>query len=79
VRTTLTLDDDVAAKLKAAVRRSGKPFRDVVNETLRRGLTVPRAARVPFRIQPRSLGVRPGIQIDNVGDLLEQIEGSRHR
>jgi len=79
VRTTLTLDDDVAAKLKAAVRRSGKPFRDVVNETLRRGLTVPRAARAPFRIQPRSLGVRPGIQIDNVGDLLEQIEGSRHR
>ena len=69
----------MAAKLKAAVRRSGKPFRDVVNETLRRGLTVPRAARAPFRIQPRSLGVRPGIQIDNVGDLLEQIEGSRHR
>jgi hypothetical protein len=80
VRTTLTLDDDVAAKLKAAVRRSGKPFRDVVNETLRRGLAVPRAARTPFRIQPRSLGgVRPGIQVDNVGDLLEQIEGSRHR
>ena len=80
MRTTLTLDDDVAAKLKAAVRRSGKPFRDVVNETLRRGLTVPRAARAPFRIQPRSLGgARPGIQIDNVGDLLEQIEGSRHR
>lgn len=70
----------MAAKLKAAVRRSGKPFRDVVNDTLRRGLAVPRAARIPFRIQPRSLGgVRPGIQIDNVGDLLEQIEGSRHR
>ena len=80
MRTTLTLDDDVAAKLKATVRRSGKPFRDVVNETLRRGLAVPRAARAPFRIQPRSLGgVRPGVQIDNVGDLLEQIEGSRHR
>ena len=80
MRTTLTLDDDVAAKLKAAVRRSGKPFRDVVNETLRRGLAVPRAARAPFRIQARSLGgTRPGVQIDNVGDLLEQIEGSRHR
>ena len=80
MRTTLTLDEDVAAKLKAAVRRSGRPFRDVVNETLRRGLAVPRAARAPFRIQARSLGgMRPGIQIDNVGDLLEQIEGSRHR
>ena len=80
MRTTLTLDDDVAAKLKAAVRRSGKSFRDVVNDTLRRGLSVPRAARAPFRIEARSLGgVRPGIRIYNVGDLLEQIEGSRHR
>jgi hypothetical protein len=80
VRTTLTLDDDVAAKLKAAVRRSGKPFRDVVNDTLRRGLAAPRAARAPFRIHPRSLGgIRPGLTIDSIGDLLERSEGSRHR
>ena len=81
VRTTLTLDDDVAAKLKAAVRRSGRPFRDVVNETLRRGLTAERPPRRErFRITPRSLGgLRPGIRIDSIGDLLEQVEGPRHR
>jgi hypothetical protein len=34
MRTTLTLDDDVAAKLRAETRRSGRSFRDTVNETL---------------------------------------------
>jgi hypothetical protein len=42
---TLTLDDDVAAKLKALTRRAGRPFRDVVNDTLRRGLVQPTGAR----------------------------------
>lgn len=81
-RTTLTLDDDVAAKLKAEARRSGKPFRDVVNESLRRGLAVrqSRSARQPFEIKPRDLGaVRPGLTLDNVADLIEQVEGPLHR
>lgn len=34
MRTTLTLDEDVAANLKAESRKAGRPFRDVVNETL---------------------------------------------
>jgi plasmid stability protein len=81
VRTTLTLDDDVAAKLKAVARRSGRAFRDVVNETLRRGLHAERPApRERFRVETRSLGgLRPGLRIDSIGDLLEHIEGPRHR
>lgn len=81
MRTTLTLDDDVAVKLKAAARRSGRPFKDVVNETLRRGLVTARPALRPrFHVRTRSLGgVRPGLDIDNIGELLERIEGPRHR
>jgi len=81
VRTTLTLDEDVAAKLKAAARRSGRPFRDVVNETLRRGLLSERPGRgAPFRVTARSLGgLRPGLELDNIGELLERIEGPRHK
>ena len=81
MRTTLTLDDDVAAKLKAAARRSGRPFRDLVNDILRRGLMTNRPApRQPFRIAPRSLGgIRPGVRLDNIGVLLEQMEGHHHR
>lgn len=81
VRTTLTLDEDVAAKLKAAARRTGRSFRDVVNESLRRGLapSTP-ASRQPFRVQARSLGgLRPGLDLDNIGDLLERAESPGYR
>jgi hypothetical protein len=82
MRTTLTLDEDVAAKLKAEMRRSGKSFRDVVNDTLRHGLVEKRLAsrRRSFKVEARDLGnLRPGLSLDNVGELLEQIEGSLHR
>jgi plasmid stability protein len=82
MRTTLTLDDDVAAKLKAESRRSGRSFRDVVNETLRHGLAGKRSAakQEPFKIKVRDLGeLKPGISLDNVAELIEQIEGPLHR
>ncbi len=82
MRTTLTLDDDVAAKLRAEARRMGRPFREVVNDALRRGLVTRggQSAREPFKIEPRDLGnVRPGISLDNVADLIEQVEGPLHR
>jgi hypothetical protein len=82
VRTTLTLDDDVANKLKTQVRKTGRSFRDVVNDTLRRGLTVtPSAApRTPFRVRARDLGaLRPGVRLDDIAGLLDQVEGPLHR
>ncbi len=82
MRTTLTLDDDVAAKLRAEARRAGRPFRDVVNDTLRRGLASRRAisSRQNFTIEPRDLGnLRPGLSLDNIAEMIEQIEGSLHR
>jgi hypothetical protein len=82
MRTTLTLDDDIAAKLKAESRRSDRPFREIVNETLRRGLASRRTngSRQPFRVTARDLGnLRPGLSLDNVGELIEQVEGSFHR
>ena len=82
MRTTLTLDDDVAAKLKSESRRQGRSFSDVVNEALRRGLTVrrPSGPREPFKAKVRDLGnLKPGLSLDNVGDLLEQVEGPLHK
>lgn len=82
MRTTLTLDEDVAAKLKAEMRRSGKSFRDIVNDTLRHGLVAKRVAtrHRAFKVEARDLGnLRPGLSLDNVGELLEQVEGSLHR
>lgn len=82
VRTTVTLDEDVAAKLKAEARRSGKPFKTVVNEALRLGLERQRgAAAAPrFTVAARDLGdLRPGLSLDNVEELLDQVEGPRRR
>lgn len=83
MRTTLTLDDDVSIRLKAEVRRSGKPFKEVVNECLRLALATRRRERPtepPFEVRPRDLGaLRPGLSLDNIGDLLEAVEGPLHR
>jgi hypothetical protein len=82
MRTTLTIDEDVAAKLKAEARRSGKAFRDVVNEALRAGLAATRKPRSqhPFKVAARDLGsLKPGLRLDSVANLLEEIEGSLHR
>lgn len=82
MRTTPTLDEDVAARLLAESRRTGRPFKVVVNDHLRAGLarrqqlkTVPR-----FRVEPLSLGAPPpGVSYDNIGALLEEIEGPSSR
>jgi hypothetical protein len=82
MRTTLTLDDDVAARLGAEARRTGKPFKQVVNECLRRGFLPSRRAarRPPFRTVARDLGaLRPGLSLDNIAELLEVVEGPLHR
>ena len=81
MRTTLTLDDDVAAKLRAEARHSGAPFKQMVNDCLRLGLSArSKAASVPpFKVKARALGLRPEFSYDNVWELIEQIEGPLHR
>jgi len=82
MRTTLTLDDDVAAKLRMESQRAGRPFREIVNETLRRGLESRRVTtrRQAFKVAARDLGnLKPGLSLDNIAELLEHVEGSLHR
>ena len=81
MRTTLTLDEDVSAQLKAEMQASGKSFKDTVNYYLRLGLhSRERAEPVrPFVVRSRELNARPGYDFDNVADLVEQAEGPRYR
>ena len=80
MRTTLTLDDDVVAKLKEEMRRSGQSFKETVNAVLRKGLNVPKKNKFePFKVNPKKLRPRITIDYDNIGELLEQIEGPLHR
>jgi hypothetical protein len=81
VRTTLTLDEDVHGKLEAEMRKSGRSFKETVNEVLRIGLTARKQAKPaePFKIYARDLGTKPGYSVDNIGELLDQIEDPMHR
>lgn len=80
MRTTLTLDDDVASQLAKESRRSGEPFKKVVNHFLRLGLSATsRPARKPFTVTPRKMGLPPGLSYDNVAELIEILEGPAHR
>jgi hypothetical protein len=81
MRTTLTLDDDVAAKLDAESRKSGRSFKETVNHYLRLGLNAKKKAadRKPFKVRAQSLGTTPGVNHDSIARLIEQIEGPIHR
>jgi hypothetical protein len=81
VRTTLTLDEDVVQRLREEMRKSGMGFKEAVNSFLRRGLNArPNARRLqPFRVRARPLVARAGLSYENIGDLLEQVEGPAHR
>ena len=81
MRTTLTLDPDVAAKAKSGAAKLGKPFKEVVNAALRAGLDTvlnPPAAK-PYRTEGRPLGLRAGLGYDNIGELLARAEAEDHR
>jgi hypothetical protein len=83
MRTTLTIDERLARDLKEIARRSGKTFKQVVNETLHAGLRAqkkpPKARR--YRLKPASLGQPlPGIDLDKalqLADALEDVEIAR--
>jgi hypothetical protein len=82
MRTTLTLDEDVAARLQAESRRTGRPFKVVVNEYLRAAMAQRKAtqAATPFRIKPVDMGgPLPGRSYDDIGALLDEIEGAGRR
>lgn len=82
VRTTLTLDDDVAAKLKEYARRKRLPFKEAVNSLLRRGLIAPESRRSRnqrFRLDVFNSPFRPGVdplRLNQFSDDLEVEESS---
>jgi len=80
VRTTLSLDDDVASLLNRELRRSGSSFKQIVNHFLRLGLMASKQpAQKPFVVEPRKLGLPAGASYDNVEELLEALEGPAHK
>jgi len=74
MRTTVTLDPDVAAGLKALAAERGLSFKEALNLSVRRGLGRDRAGAEPYRVPARPLGLRPGVELDKAGRLAAELE-----
>lgn len=81
MRTTLSIDDDLATLLDQEVKRSGTSFKQTVNHLIRMGLMATRqpVSRTPFVVAPDDLGVPLGIRHNKVEELLDEVEGPQHR
>lgn len=78
MRTTLTLDDDVAVRLEQERRTRRASFRAVVNDVLRAGLDAlhaPKRSRQPFHTKGFDLGPNLVGSLDNVEEVLSRAEG----
>lgn len=81
VRTTVTLDDDVIERVKLQSKARGVSFRDTLNELLRAALISQEHTQVKrtLKIEPISMGLRPGLNYDDIESLIEYGEGPAHR
>ena len=80
MRTTLTIDDDIAKALQELSRRRGSSFKSVVNDVLRRGLTAgekPLPAPEPFRVRSARRGFRAGVDPLKLNQLADELETER--
>lgn len=82
MRTTITLEDDVAAELGKLQRARSKPFKQIVNEVLRAGLASltrkPPRKTTRYRTEPVSLGAPRLQNLDDISEVLAFAEGETH-
>lgn len=77
MRTTLSLDDDVALQIRREMRRTGAGLKATVNAALRRGLGPPaRGAKRRFRVQAHGFGFRAGVDLDRLNQLVDELESA---
>ena len=82
MRTTITLDDDISARLEQERRKRRTPFKQLINEVLRVGLDSLQTApprRKPFRTRGFDLGPSLVGSLDNIAEVLARGEGEEHR
>jgi len=81
MRTTLTLDEDIARRLKESARRKQVSFKQVVNETLRLGLSPgrgPRERSRRFRVEAAHCGFYPGIDTGKLNHLADELDAAEY-
>jgi len=80
MRTTITLDDDVASRVERLQRSTQRTFKEVVNDLLRQGLDGRPPARAKKLYRTRSFRAQPYVSdLDNVAEALAVAEGDDFR
>ncbi len=74
MRTTLTLDPDVAMLVEGAVHRTRKSMKHVINDALRRALAQPQSRREPYRLEVHEATLQPGLDLTGFNRLADELE-----
>jgi hypothetical protein len=76
MRTTLTIDDDLASALREKAHQTGASFKEIVNKAIRAGLEQvdkPKQTR-PYKCKSYPLGYPPRADLDNALSLVDRLE-----
>jgi hypothetical protein len=74
MRTTITLDPDVAEQLKALAHQRNLSFKEALNRTVRAGLAAERGGSRPYKMPTRPMGLRPGVDLTHALQLAAALE-----
>ena len=81
MRTTLTIDSDVLDRTRELALETERSFRLVLNDALRAGLNamaIPAKGK-PYRTRPRKMGLKPGMDINRIQELIALTDGEDAR
>ena len=81
MRTTVTLNDELENRLRSYANEHSLKFKQALNDILSIGLEQiqRRKAPNPYQTEPKRVGLKNGLNYDNVAELLEQVEGPDYR
>jgi len=74
MRTTVTLDPDLAVRLRQLAHERGISFKAAINATLRSGIEAGSGSAAPYRERTRHLGVQPGVDLTKALQLAATLE-----
>lgn len=74
MRTTLTLDDDVARLVDEAVHEQRRPMKQIVNDALRKALSAGTGEPEPYVLPVHHSALRPGIDPAGMNKLIGELE-----
>jgi len=74
MRTTINISDGLLAEVRELARRRQRPFREVFEEVLQRGLGAEAAPREPVSLITHAVGIKPAYRGQSMNQLYDQIE-----